>query len=57
MIQDMMNPVFYFDQYEVMDQTTQNKHMQSGRFKESLNCQVKKKLHLFMIVLILHVPI
>ncbi|KAI5707260.1 hypothetical protein M8J76_008847 [Diaphorina citri] len=39
MIQDMLNPVFYFDKYEVLDRKTQSKHMYSGRFKESLFCQ------------------
>uniref|UniRef100_A0A8D8YNC6 Mini-chromosome maintenance complex-binding protein n=1 Tax=Cacopsylla melanoneura TaxID=428564 RepID=A0A8D8YNC6_9HEMI len=38
MIQDMMNPVFYFDKYEVLDRSTQSKSIHSGRFKESLHC-------------------
>ncbi|KAL1460844.1 hypothetical protein WDU94_012786 [Cyamophila willieti] len=38
MIQDMMNPVFYFDRYEVLDRSTQSKSIHSGRFKESLHC-------------------
>jgi hypothetical protein len=53
MIQDMLNPVFYFDKYEVLDRKTQSKHMYSGRFKESLFCQVR--INLLTIIFVGHI--
>ncbi|XP_046680106.1 mini-chromosome maintenance complex-binding protein-like [Homalodisca vitripennis] len=44
MIQDMYNPVYYLATYEVLDTTTNQKIVRSGKYKDSLQCAEHEKV-------------
>lgn len=40
MVQDMYNPEFYFQSYEVVNKKTGEGNVKSGMYKDSASCQV-----------------
>lgn len=39
MIQDMLNPVFYLDKYEIVNRNTKTTRIECGRYTDSLHCE------------------
>lgn len=44
MIQDMYNPEYYFEQYEVMNSETKEKYMKNGKYIDTAYCKVLWKV-------------
>lgn len=41
MIQDMYNPEYYYEKYEVVNEVTKDYELKSGKYKDITDCKVR----------------